>query len=89
MRNGLDMDECYRQSIIFLFAGGDTTASGLRGILMYTMVTPRVYQSLKQTIRQAVASGDISSPITAAQAKRLPYLSVSVTPQSLTTQAIF
>lgn len=80
MRNRMDMDECYRQCIIFLFAGGDTTASSLRGILMFTMATPRVYHTLKQTIRQAVASGNISSPITLAQAKRLPYLSVSALP---------
>lgn len=77
MRNGLDPDECYRLCIMFIFAGGDTTASTLRGILMYTMMTPRVYQRLKQTIRHAVASGDVSSPVTTAQAKRLPYLSVS------------
>ncbi|KAL2289426.1 hypothetical protein FJTKL_01716 [Diaporthe vaccinii] len=78
MRNGLDPDECYRQCLMFLSAGGDTTASSLRGILMFTMVTPRVYQSLKQTIRKAVASGDISSPITVAQAKRLPYLTAVI-----------
>ncbi|KAK7698568.1 hypothetical protein SLS64_012436 [Diaporthe eres] len=78
MRNGLNLDECYRQCLMFLFAGGDTTASSLRGILMFTMVTPRVYQRLKQTIRKAVASGDISSPITVAQAKRLPYLTAVI-----------
>lgn len=82
MRNGLNMDDCYRQCLIFLFAGGDTTASSLRGILMFTMVTPRVYQKLKQTIQQAVASGDMSSPITVAQAKKLPYLTVSGVPLS-------
>ncbi|KAL1880050.1 hypothetical protein Daus18300_001413 [Diaporthe australafricana] len=74
MRNGLAPEECYRQGLIFLVAGGDTTASTLRGILMFTIITPRVYQSLKQTIREAVASGDVSSPVTAAQAKALPYL---------------
>lgn len=56
---------------------------------MYTMMTPRVYQSLKQTIRQAVASGDISSPITIAEAKRLPYLSVSGVPHSNNTNISF
>lgn len=89
MRNGLDQNECYRQCLVFLFAGGDTTASSLRGILMFTIITPRAYQSLKQTIRQAVASGDISSPITVAQAKRLPYLTVSGVPHPRTTQATF
>lgn len=82
MRNGLNMDDCYRQCLIFLFAGGDTTASSLRGILMFTIVTPRVYRRLKQTIQQAVASGDISFPITFAQAKSLPYLTVSGIPHS-------
>lgn len=77
MRNGMDLDECYRQCIIFLFAGGDTTAATLRGILMFTMTTPRVYQSLKREIRQAVIRGDISSPITVSEAKKLPFLSVS------------
>lgn len=76
MRNGLARDECYRQCIAFLFAGGDTTAASLRGILMFIMATPRVYQSLKQSIQQAVARGDISSPITVPQAKKLPFLSV-------------
>ena len=73
MRNSLGLEECYWQCIVFLFSGGDTTASSLRGILMFTIATPRVYQTLEQTIRQAVASGDISSPITTAQAKSLPY----------------
>lgn len=89
MRNGLDPDECYRLCIMFIFAGGDTTASTLRGILMYTMMTPRVYQRLKQAIRHAVASGDISSPITTAQAKRLSYLSVSGVSHKRTTQTNF
>lgn len=80
MRNGLELEECYRQCILFLFAGGDTTASSLRGILMFTIATPHVYQRLKQTIRQAVANGDISSSITVAQAKSLPYLKVSGLP---------
>lgn len=56
---------------------------------MFTMMTPRVYQSLKQTIRQAVASGEISSPITVAQAKRLPYLSVSGAPHPRSTRVTF
>lgn len=41
------------------------------------MATPRVYYKLKDEIKQAVASG-VSKPISVDQAKRLPYLQVSV-----------
>jgi cytochrome P450 len=36
--------------------------------------TPRVYCRLQQEIDDSIASGQISSPITAAEGKRLPYL---------------
>ncbi|KAI3396147.1 hypothetical protein diail_410 [Diaporthe ilicicola] len=78
MRNGLEPEECYNTGILFLLAGGDTIAATLRGILMFTMATPHVYQKLKQTIRQAVAEDDLSSPITADEAQKLPYLAAVI-----------
>lgn len=58
-------------------AGSDTTASAIRVTLFYLLSSPRVYRKLKEEIRVTVREGRASSPITAAQARELPYLQVS------------
>lgn len=57
-------------------AGSETVASAMRITLFYLIATPTVYQRLKTEIKAAIESGRASSPITAAEAKQLPYLQV-------------
>jgi hypothetical protein len=45
---------------------------------MYLMTTPTVYQKLKKEITNGIQGGQISSPIKSEEAKRLPYLQVSL-----------
>lgn len=44
--------------------------------MLHLISNPRIYRKLKDVIRQAVAAG-VSSPITADEAGKIPYLRVS------------
>lgn len=59
-------------------AGSDTTAAVIRITMLHILGNPRIYQRLKQEITTAVNTGRISTPISNAQAKQLPYLQVRV-----------
>lgn len=80
MRHSLTQQECQAESIIQILAGSDTTATALRSTMLHVMATPRVYQHLKSEIKEALANGRISSPITVEQAKKLPYLQARPVP---------
>lgn len=57
-------------------AGSETSASTILTMLFYLIATPAAYQRLKNEMKAAIESGRVSSPITAAEAKELPYLQV-------------
>lgn len=76
MRHGMKKSETLAESLIQIIAGSDTTATAIRTTVLYIISTPRVYQRLKAEIGTALASGNISSPISNAQSKQLPYLQV-------------
>lgn len=57
-----------------IIAGGESTASAIRSILVHIMTTPRVYIKLKAEIKAALDDGTVSSPIQMDQALKLPYL---------------
>lgn len=57
-------------------AGSETTASMMSITLFYIIATPTAYQRLKSEMKMAVEKGEVSCPITMAEAKRLPYLQV-------------
>lgn len=61
-----------------IIAGGESTASAIRSILVHTMTTPRVYCKLKAEIKVALDEGKVSSPIQMDQALKLPYLQAVV-----------
>lgn len=77
MRHGMTEKEAVTESLIQITAGSDTTATVIRTTMLYIMTTPRVYQRLREEMRAAIAAGQVSSPITNEEAKRLPYLQVS------------
>ena len=76
MRHGLTGDELRMEAFEQVLAGSDTTASGIRGILLCLFTNPRVYQKLQAEIDDAVKSGKAPSTgiITDAEARRLEYL---------------
>ncbi|KAI0534486.1 cytochrome P450 [Xylaria digitata] len=73
-RHGLTEAECRIEALFMFVAGSETTASVIKITLLYLMATPVVYQRLKTEMKAAIKSGRVSSPITAAEAKELPYL---------------
>jgi cytochrome P450 len=76
MRHGMNKSETLAESLIQIIAGSDTTATSIRSTILYIISTPRVYQRLKQEIQDAMASGNLSAPISNAHAKSLPYFQV-------------
>ncbi|KAF4451645.1 hypothetical protein F53441_5324 [Fusarium austroafricanum] len=72
--HGLSQGKVEAETLFMFVAGSDTTASAIRFTMFYIMSCPRVYQKLKQEIRMAIREGRVSSPITVAQARELPYL---------------
>lgn len=59
-----------------MVAGSDTTASAIRATMLHLITTPRVYQKLKQLVREAIQERRVSSPIQQEEAKKIPYLQV-------------
>jgi cytochrome P450 len=59
---------------LLLSAGAETTTTVIRNIFMHTVATPTVYNKLKDELRTAIRGNRISSPVTIAEAKQLPYL---------------
>ncbi|KAK0719109.1 cytochrome P450 [Lasiosphaeris hirsuta] len=74
IRHGLTQRQIENEVPTVVVAGSDTTAGVIRGTLLYIMTTPRVYQCLQAEIDDAVRAGNVSSPISQAEAKALPYL---------------
>lgn len=60
-----------------IIAGFENTSSVIRSTMLYLMTTPQVYHRFKKEVMQAVQDGQVSTPITFEEAKRIPYLQVS------------
>ncbi|KAI0195845.1 pisatin demethylase [Xylaria flabelliformis] len=78
IRNGLTQDQAEMEGLFMIIAGSDTTASAIRITMLHVMTCPRVYNKLKQEIRDAVIDRKVSSPIKFEEAKQLPYLQAVV-----------
>lgn len=66
--------ECECECLFMIVAGSDTTSSTIRMAMLHLITSPRIYNRLKEVIREAVQSGNASSPINIEEAKRIPYL---------------
>jgi cytochrome P450 len=68
----------YLTSLGFRIAGSDTTATAVRATFLYIITIPRVHDKLLTEISSAtlteISSSTLSSPISDAEAKKLPYL---------------
>ncbi|KAI1866402.1 hypothetical protein JX265_007703 [Neoarthrinium moseri] len=74
LRHGLTAKEIKAESLVQLMAGADTTATVIRTGMLYLSTCPRVYQRLREEMKEAISSGKVSSPIRVDEAKQLPYL---------------
>ncbi|OTA97460.1 hypothetical protein M434DRAFT_391921 [Hypoxylon sp. CO27-5] len=72
--HGLDRQECETEALFMIIAGFENTASVIRTAFLYLMACPRVYYKFKKVVLQAVREGNVSSPITYEEAKKIPYL---------------
>jgi cytochrome P450 len=72
---GLPYDNAWLETFGQIGAGTDTTATAIRMTMFYLMTNPDAYRKLQAEVDAAVKDGRItSSPISDAEAKRLPYL---------------
>ncbi|RVX72887.1 hypothetical protein B0A52_03240 [Exophiala mesophila] len=72
--HGLDKKDAEQESLVQIVAGSDTTATVIRIGMMHIATSPLVYQRLQREIDEGIKAGRISSPITDAEARELPYL---------------
>ncbi|KAF2132268.1 cytochrome P450 [Dothidotthia symphoricarpi CBS 119687] len=78
IRNGIPQRQIEAEVIFQVIAGSDTTATALRSTLLRLLTTPRICTKLRKEMDTAIAEGKISSPITNAEARKLPYLQAVV-----------
>jgi cytochrome P450 len=78
IRHGATQRQCRLEIPFQIIAGSDTTATAIRGTLLYITTTRSVYDRLQKEIDEGIASGKISSPIRNEEAKAMEYLQVSM-----------
>lgn len=78
IRHGLDQAEASRESLLNVVAGSDTSATTIRLMMLSLLSNPIAYRKLQKEIDDAIAAGQISSPITDAEARQLPYLQACI-----------
>lgn len=74
LKHGLTPAEAQGEMLVAVLGGSDTTATALRTTLLHIITSPDTYARLSNEIRSAASAGKISSPITDAEARALPYL---------------
>jgi cytochrome P450 len=74
IRHGLSQEEASGEALLQVVAGSDTTATGLRMVMLHVMANPAVYQKLQSEIDDSIAERKISSIIKDSEARQLPYL---------------
>jgi cytochrome P450 len=75
IRHGLNTEELRTEAFLQILAGSDTTATAIRGTMLYLVSNPPVYLKLQKEIDAAVASGIASGTVVSdAAARELPYL---------------
>lgn len=77
MRHGIEKGPAIAEAPLQLVAGAETSSTVIRSTMGYLITSPRIYQTLKEHIQDAIQAGVVSSPITVDEAKALPYLQVS------------
>jgi cytochrome P450 len=78
LKQGISPAEAELDLALQVPAGTETSITTIRGILLYLMTTPRVYQKIKEEIADGIKDGRISSPIKNQEARALPYLQATI-----------
>ncbi|KAJ8116012.1 hypothetical protein OPT61_g2463 [Boeremia exigua] len=74
IRHGLSQNEVSGEALLQIIAGTDTTATGLKVIMLHIMTNPTVHAKLQEEIDVGISCGSVSSPVKDTEARRLPYL---------------
>lgn len=77
MRHGLGKEELITEAVLQIIAGADTTASALRGIMLYLLSHPRVYKKLQAEVDGVVKEGEVApfpSVVSDAVARNMRYM---------------
>ena len=74
VRHGVTRRQCETEVLFQIIAGSDTTATAIRGTMLYLTTAPHAYFRLQKEIDEGIAAGSVSAPVRADEAKRLPYL---------------
>ncbi|KAI4865389.1 cytochrome P450 [Hypoxylon rubiginosum] len=74
VRHGLTRRQCEAEALLQILAGSDSTGNAIRSMMLAVVSSPQTYRKLQEELDEADAKGTISSPITLAEAKKLPYL---------------
>jgi len=72
--HGLTKEEAEGETVVQIIAGSDTSATAIRSTLLFIITNPLAYRRLQAEIDAGIKEGRISSPITDAEARKLPYL---------------
>lgn len=71
----LTPEQCENEALFMIVAGSETTASVIRVTVLHIMSAPRVYNRLKQEIKEALKDGRVThQPIRIEESRRLPFL---------------
>ncbi|KAF5679158.1 cytochrome P450 monooxygenase [Fusarium heterosporum] len=74
IKNGLSQEQASRESLLNVVAGSDTTATTIRMVMLCLLSNPVAYRKLQEEIDTGIKNRTISSPISDAEARKLPYL---------------
>lgn len=74
MRHGLTREDLFTEAWLQILAGSDTTATAIRGTMLYVTSNPRVYAKLQHEIDETVLAGLAPDVVPDAVAKELVYL---------------
>ncbi|KLJ09236.1 hypothetical protein EMPG_15344 [Blastomyces silverae] len=76
--HGLSQRDAEAESLVQIVAGSDTTATTIRIALLLLTTSPKTYTTLVSEIDRAISQSRISSPVTDAEARALPYLQACI-----------
>jgi cytochrome P450 len=70
----MEQRQIQSEVLLQVVAGSDTTATAIRMTVFFLATNPQAYARLQKEIDEGIATGKISTPITNAEGKALPYL---------------
>ena len=70
---GFKKSDIEQEAWVALMAGAETTGIALRAVFYYLMKSPAVMRRVVEEIDTAAEQGELSNPITFAQANKLPF----------------